>query len=66
MKKTFAALSALLLPLASFASEADLKMPEGFSEKASILYWGFLVIVLAIRFLAIYESSQASSPQLDA
>lgn len=50
MKKTFAALSALLLPLASFASEADLKMPEGFSEKASILYWGFLVIVLGMLF----------------
>ena len=50
MKKTYAAFSALLLPLAMQASEADLKMPAGFSEKASVLYWGFLIIVMGMLF----------------
>ncbi len=34
------------------ASEANLKMPEGFatSDETSILYWGFLVVVLGMLF----------------
>ena len=34
------------------ASEADLKMPDGFaqSSEAKILYWGFLVVVLGMLF----------------
>ena len=41
-----------MLPAAMFASEADLKMPEGFSQdpQSGILYWGFLVIVLGMLF----------------
>lgn len=42
----------LLAPLALMASEADLKMPEGFASDSatSILYWGFLVVVLGLLF----------------
>ncbi|MBP5498310.1 MAG: sodium-translocating pyrophosphatase [Muribaculaceae bacterium] len=52
MRKLFFALSMLMLPAAMFASEADLKMPEGFSQdpQSGILYWGFLVIVLGMLF----------------
>ncbi len=34
------------------ASEADLKMPEGFASDSttSVLYWGFLVVVLGMLF----------------
>jgi K(+)-stimulated pyrophosphate-energized sodium pump len=36
----------------SFASEANLKMPENFSDdpQTSILYWGFAVVVLGLLF----------------
>ena len=39
-------------PFLSFASEADLEMPAGFasSPDASILYWGFAVVVLGLLF----------------
>ena len=39
-------------PFLSFASEADLEMPKGFasSPDASILYWGFAVVVLGLLF----------------
>ena len=42
----------LLAPLALMASEADLKMPEGFASDSatSVLYWGFLVVVLGLLF----------------
>ena len=42
----------MALPLVSFASEADLEMPEGFASSgdARILYWGFLVVVLGLIF----------------
>ena len=52
MKKFFATLSAIALPALSFASEADLKMPEGFSSSpdTKILYWGFLIVALGLLF----------------
>ncbi len=39
-------------PLLAAASEADLKLPEGFAQsaEASILYWGFAVVVLGLLF----------------
>ena len=42
----------LLAPVAMMASEADLKMPEGFASDSatSVLYWGFLVVVLGMLF----------------
>ncbi|MBP5561883.1 MAG: sodium/proton-translocating pyrophosphatase, partial [Muribaculaceae bacterium] len=50
MKKLLTAFSMLLLPATLLASEADLKMPENFSDKASVLYWGFAVVVLGLLF----------------
>ena len=52
MKKLLSVLSLSLLPLLMQASEADLKMPDGFaqSSEAKILYWGFLVVVLGMLF----------------
>ena len=52
MKKLFSVLSLSLLPLLVQASEADLKMPDGFAQsaEAKILYWGFLVVVLGMLF----------------
>ena len=49
MKKLFSVLAALVLPVMSFASEADLKIPEGI-RKESILYWGFLITILGMMF----------------
>ena len=42
----------LLAPMVMMASEADLKMPEGFASDSatSVLYWGFLVVVLGMLF----------------
>lgn len=42
-------LLALLLPAMTFASEADLVVPQEIKEK-SILYWGFLVCGLGLLF----------------
>ena len=39
-----------MLPATLMASEADLKMPDGFSSQAGILYWGFLVVLLGMVF----------------
>ena len=52
MRKVFSALAMLLAPIALWASEANLKMPEGFASDSatSILYWGFLVVVLGMLF----------------
>ncbi|MDR1758818.1 MAG: sodium-translocating pyrophosphatase [Bacteroidales bacterium] len=50
MKRLFCVLGMLGLPVLTFASEADLKMPENFSNEASILYWGFLITVLGMLF----------------
>ena len=46
------AFAATMLPLSAFASEANLKMPEGFSsnEATGILYWGFLVVICGMLF----------------
>lgn len=40
------------MPVPLLASEANLKMPEGFAsnEATQILYWGFLVVVLGMLF----------------
>lgn len=52
MKKLATILTALALPIFSFASEADLVMPEGFASSgdSKILYWGFLVVVVGLLF----------------
>ena len=52
MKKAIYTLALLLLPTAMQASEANLKMPEGFAQDGatSILYWGFLIVVLGMLF----------------
>ncbi len=50
MKKLLTAFSMLSLPATLLASEADLKMPENFSSQASVLYWGFAVVVLGLIF----------------
>ena len=52
MKKIFSALVGLMLPASLLASEANLKMPDGFAQApaTSVLYWGFLVIVLGMLF----------------
>ena len=39
-----------MLPVSLMASEADLKMPEGFADNASVLYWGFLIVILGLLF----------------
>ena len=50
MRKLATTLLTLLAPVFAFASEADLKMPEGFGDEASILYWGFAVVVIGLLF----------------
>ncbi|MBR5640048.1 MAG: sodium-translocating pyrophosphatase [Muribaculaceae bacterium] len=52
MKKLLSALTMLMLPVSLFASEADLKMPEGFASdtQTSVLYWGFLIVILGMLF----------------
>lgn len=49
MKRFYSAMAALLLPVLSFASEADLAIPEGIKSE-SILYWGFLITILGMLF----------------
>ena len=45
-------LATLSAPILAMASEADLEMPAGFasSPDASILYWGFAIVVLGLLF----------------
>lgn len=52
MKKITVILSAMMLPVFAFASEAKLEMPEGFAQADSskILYWGFVVVVMGLIF----------------
>ena len=50
MKKALSALAALSLPALLHASEANLKMPEGFARDSKILYWGFAVVLLGMLF----------------
>ena len=47
----------LMLPVSLMASEADLKMPEGFADNAHVLYWGFLIVVLGLLF-GLWQFSQ--------
>ncbi len=49
MKKIYGVLAAFLLPVFSFASEANLVIPEGIKSE-SILYWGFLITILGMLF----------------
>jgi len=48
----FMLLATLAAPILAMASEADLEMPAGFasSPDASILYWGFAIVVLGLLF----------------
>jgi len=57
MKKFLSALTMLMLPVSLMASEADLKMPEGFADNAHVLYWGFLIVVLGLLF-GLWQFSQ--------
>ncbi len=50
MKKLLSALTLLMLPASLLASEADLKMPEGFAGEAKVLYLGFLIVILGLLF----------------
>ena len=52
MKKLATTLLALAAPVLAFASEVDLEMPKDFAKSgdASILYWGFAVVVLGLLF----------------
>jgi K(+)-stimulated pyrophosphate-energized sodium pump len=52
MKKFLSALTMLMLPVSLMASEADLKMPDGFAQdpNTSVLYWGFLIVILGMLF----------------
>lgn len=49
MKRFFTALLTMVLPLFSFASEADLVIPDQIKSQ-TILYWGFLIIVAGLLF----------------
>lgn len=52
MKKLATILSALAMPFFAFASEADLKLPEGFASNpdSKILLWGFLITIIGLIF----------------
>ncbi|OFY20761.1 MAG: sodium-translocating pyrophosphatase [Bacteroidetes bacterium GWF2_29_10] len=49
MKKIISLLSLIALPYLTFASEADLKIPESIKSEG-ILYWGFFVTFLGLLF----------------
>jgi K(+)-stimulated pyrophosphate-energized sodium pump len=49
LKFVIPALLSFLLPMSGFASEADLKVPAGIKNE-TILFWGFLVILLGFLF----------------
>ncbi|MCF8366006.1 MAG: sodium-translocating pyrophosphatase [Bacteroidales bacterium] len=49
MKKALTILTAALLPAFSFASEADLAIPDGIHNQP-ILYWGFLITFAGFLF----------------
>ena len=52
-------ISSLIFPILSYASEADLKIPEAIhSEK--ILYWGFLITILGL-FFGLYQFKKVKS-----
>ncbi|MCR4827843.1 MAG: sodium-translocating pyrophosphatase [Bacteroidales bacterium] len=51
-KKLMMTMAALAAPALSFANEANLPMPEGWStaSEKSILYWGFLIVFIGLLF----------------
>lgn len=49
MKKVLALLTILSLPVLTFASEADLVIPDGMKSE-TILYWGFLITFAGFLF----------------
>lgn len=49
MKKLLTIFAAALMPVATFASEADLKIPDGIQDEP-LLYWGFLITFLGFLF----------------
>jgi len=49
MKKGLIVLGMLLMPVFSFASEADLIIPDEIKNQ-NVLYWGFLITVLGMLF----------------
>ena len=49
MKRLLSFLSILILPAATFAGEADLKIPSAITHQ-SILYWGFFITILGFLF----------------
>jgi K(+)-stimulated pyrophosphate-energized sodium pump len=56
MKKLLTILFVLLLPVLTFASEADLVIPADIKNQ-SILYWGFLITILGFMF-GLYQFVQ--------
>jgi K(+)-stimulated pyrophosphate-energized sodium pump len=50
MKKIIILVTALLLPMLTFASEADLKIPKLAPEQNNLLIWGFVICVLGLAF----------------
>ena len=49
MKKLLTLITIFLMPLLSFASEADLVIPDDIKNQR-ILYWGFLITLLGLGF----------------
>jgi K(+)-stimulated pyrophosphate-energized sodium pump len=49
MKRILSILSVILLPVLTFASEADLVIPDGVKSQ-TILYWGFLITFAGFLF----------------
>jgi len=49
MRKILSLIAILLLPVFTFASEANLEIPEGIRSE-SILYWGFLITFAGFMF----------------
>jgi K(+)-stimulated pyrophosphate-energized sodium pump len=56
MKKLLTLLSVFLLPMLTFASEADLVIPSDIKNQ-NILYWGFLIIFFGLLF-GLYQFVQ--------
>lgn len=49
MKKLFTIIAAALMPVFSFASEADLVIPDDIKDQ-TLLYWGFLITIAGFMF----------------
>lgn len=59
MKKLLTLISVSLLPMLTFAGEADLVIPDGVHNQ-SILYWGFLITILGFLF-GLYQFVQVKN-----